>query len=94
MASSRNTFKMRDVDKGIDEGQPANGTLLKRNHLSGPLVVDPLSHQLIDTRYLFAFSSMDVTVLMNIHSDLCFNFVSGRIRIFHGVNFVCKAPPW
>ena len=62
MASNRNTFKLKDVDKGIDGGQPANGTLLKRNHLSGPLVVDPLSQQLIDSRYISAFSLMDETV--------------------------------
>merc|ERR1719266_1775588 len=40
----------------------------KRFHLSGPLSIDLVSQQLIDS--------------------------NGRIRIFHGVNFVCKAPPW
>ena len=48
--ASRNTLKMKDVDKVVD-GQPANITL-KRNHLSGPLVVDPVSQQLIDSRYV------------------------------------------
>ena len=31
---------------------------------------------------------------LRILNDLHLNLVSGRIRIFHGVNFVCKAPPW
>ena len=47
--ASKNTLEFKEVDKGKD-GQAANSTL-KRNHLSGPLVVDPVSQQLIDSRY-------------------------------------------
>ena len=50
----RNTLKIKDMDKGTDGQQPANGTL-KRNHLSGPLVVDPVSQQLVDARYVPTF---------------------------------------
>ena len=52
--ANRNTLKMKEVDKEGIDGQPANGTL-KRNHLSGPLVVDPVSQQLIDSRYVSLF---------------------------------------
>ena len=51
--------------------------------LSSPLAVDPLSQQLIDSRWV---------LLMTNHKSVYFS--SGRIRIFHGVNFVRKAPPW
>ena len=58
--ASRNTLKIKDMDKGIDGQQPANGTL-KRNHLSGPLVVDPVSQQLVDSRYVFTILSLTAT---------------------------------
>ena len=51
--ASKNTLKIKEVGKGLD-GQAANSTL-NRNHLSGPLVVDPVSQQLIDSRYISAF---------------------------------------
>ena len=55
----RNTLKIKDVNKGID-GHPANGTL-KRNNLAGPLVVDPVSQQLVDSRYVPTFLSLAAT---------------------------------
>ena len=35
-----------------------------------------------------------ILLTFRFHNNLYLNLVSGRIRIFHGVNFVCKAPPW
>ena len=55
----RNTLKVKDVDKGTD-GQPADGTL-KRNYLAGPLVVDPVSQQLVDSRYVPTFLYLAAT---------------------------------
>ena len=62
--ASKNTLKFKEVDKGLDGhiGQAANSTL-KQNHLSGPLVVDPVSQQLIDSRYISAFSSSSATLV-------------------------------
>ena len=57
--ASKNSLKIKDVDKDMD-GQAGNSTL-KQNHLSGPLVVDPVSQQLIDSRYISTFSSSTAT---------------------------------
>ena len=60
-----------------------NAALEMQSLLSSPLVVDLLSQQLIDSRWV---------PLMTNHKSVY--FPRGRIRIFHGVNFVRKAPPW
>ena len=54
--ASKNTLKIKDMDKGAS----ANGTL-KRNYLAGPLVVDPVSQQLVDSRYVPTFLSLAAT---------------------------------
>ena len=58
--AGRNTLKIKDMDKGTDGQQPSNGTL-KRNYLAGPLVVDPVSQQLVDSRYVPTFLSLAAT---------------------------------
>ena len=88
--ATKNTYNTKNTSKNMDED--ANDSQ-KRFHLSGPLSVDPVSQQLIDSKYVLNFGGCDC--LGDFINIMFFEFpLSGRIRIFHGVNFVCKAPPW
>ena len=60
-------------------------------------VTESISGSVVPLAMFILRTVMNVTALILhyiLHNDLYLNLVSGRIRIFHGVNFVCKAPPW
>ena len=59
--ATKNTYNTKNTSKNMDED--ANDSR-KRIHLSGPLSVDPVSQQLIDSKYVLNcnLSLADVTV--------------------------------